>query len=202
MKKIQITLLGLLLCASGFAQGVEAFSEDQKWGFRDSSGSVVVSPKYDEVYIFSEGLITVRLNGKWGFVDETGNEVIPPKYENSSSFFNGVARVSLNDKWFYIDKTGEEVTIDDPLSLKTPATIKIIRRKSMLGAVVPYSVYVNDKNVGSIKNGGTLEIQVHTSHNVVTAGDGIGVFETNSTVDLEEGGKAEVYVKARRFINK
>ena len=210
MKRIYITLIGLLICAGGYAQGMEMFSEGGKWGFRDSSGNVVVPAKYDAINDFSEGLIAVRQNEKWGFVDETGNEVIPPKYDNSSSFSKGVARVNLNDKWFYIDKTGEEVTTGkaggevatDRSSFTTPATIKVIRRKSMLGAVVPYQVYINSKHVGNVKNGGTLEIPVHTSHNVVTASDGVGFFESSSTVVLEEGGGAEVYVKARQFINK
>ena len=198
MKRIHITLIGLLIYASGYTQGLETFKEDLKWGFRDTDGNVVVPAKYDAVYNFSEGLIAVCQNGKWGFVDEAGNEVISPKYDNSSSFSKGVARVSLNEKWFYIDKTGEEVTTD--LSFTKSATIKVIRRKSMLGAVVSYNVYINNRHVGYVKNGGTLEIPVHTSHNVVTASDGAGYFKTNSTVVLEEGGDAEVYVKARRFM--
>ena len=81
------------------------------------------------------------------------------------------------------------------------ATIKVIRRKSMLGAVVSYQVFINDKFIDNVKNGKTLEIPVFTSHNVVTVGDGIGLFDGNFTADLEKGETAEVYVKARRFLN-
>ena len=236
MKRLHITLIGLLLCAGVYAQELEKFNEGKKWGFLDSSGNVVVpakydtvhyfteditsvyikgvwgfidksgneviSPKYSDVVKFSEGFAAVRLNEKWGFIDKSGNEVISPKYDEVSKFSGGLAQVSLNGKWGFIDKTGEEVAADRSLPFSKPATIRITRRKSMLGAVVPYNVFINNKDVGSIKNGGTLEIPVYTSHNVVTASDGIGTFETNFTVDIEEGGHAEVYVKARRFVNK
>ena len=98
-----------------------------------------------------------------------------------------------------VDKE-EEIITGRPLT--TPATIKVIRIKSMLGAVVPYSVQINNEHVGNINNGDTLEVPVLTSHNVVIVSDGLGPFEGNFTVDLEEGGYAEVYVKARKFVEK
>jgi len=236
MKRLQILLLGLLLCVGGYAQELEKFSEGSKWGFHDAAGNVVVPAKYDVVGDFSEGLIAVRLYGKWGYIDTLGNEIISPKYDAIVSgffegftavclnkkwgyidtlgneispkydvverFSEGVALVNLNGKWGYIDKAGEEVSTNRPLPLETPATIKVIRRKSMLGAIVPYNVYLNNKYVGDVKNGGTLEIPVFTSHNVVIVSDGIGPFEGNYTVVLEGGGYVEVYVKARRFVDK
>ena len=37
---------------------------DGKWGFIDRKGEFVVTPKYDEVLAFSEGLAAVNLGGK------------------------------------------------------------------------------------------------------------------------------------------
>ena len=36
--------------------------------------------------IFSEGLITVKMNGKWGGIDTKGNWAIQPIFENANSF--------------------------------------------------------------------------------------------------------------------
>ena len=71
--------------------------------------------KYNEVWLFSEGLAKVKLNDKWGFVDfKTGKEVVPPKYDwlgvgTIDVREGGLARVKLNGKWGYVNKEGEEV---------------------------------------------------------------------------------------------
>ena len=374
MKRIHLILVGLLLWAGGYAQELEKFKEDGKWGFRDVAGNVVVPAKYDEAGDFSEGLAPVMLikenkmlgvvintRPSWGYIDKTGKEVIPLKYTHAESFSGGFARVDYD----FIDKTGTEIfkpvlepylkqtdrllkkgksglfnqewnlkksakvaKRDGSFNVKSPylivttkreilkysennidvqmmnrvktlivkedlyiyrnyqtgdyssnnitiksygttllyfdmetkkylgrdfvepawlptyfkgtqattfgyseyfpleevvkmiesrlvapivsadhpvaplATIKVIRLKSMLGAVGPYQVYINDEFVGLVKNGEILEIPVFTSHNVVIVADGIGPFEGNFTVDLEKGGYAEVYVKARKFVEK
>jgi len=119
MKRILITLIGLLLYVSGYTQELRKFSADGKFGFRDEYGNIVVPAKYDEIGSFSEGLAGVRINRKWGYIDKTGNEVISPKYYAAESFFEGFAKVVeplpspfgfRNPFVFdYIDKTGTEM---------------------------------------------------------------------------------------------
>ena len=56
--------------------------ENNKYGFVDVNGKVVVDYNYDKAYEFNEyGFATVRKYGKWGAIDENGNEVIEPTYE-------------------------------------------------------------------------------------------------------------------------
>jgi len=136
-----------------------------------------------------------------------GRDFIEPAW--LPTFFKDTRNLSVHQDFFPIEEAVQKVesrlgtrAISADQSLVPLATIKVIRRKSMLGAVVPYQVFINDKFVGLVNNGKTLEIPVFTSHNVVTVGDGIGPFEGNFTVDLEKGGSAEVYVKARKFVEK
>ena len=63
----------------------------------------VVSPKYDIVSRFSEGMAAVQLNGKWGFIDKTGKEVVPFKYDDAFDFHEGMAKIKLNGKIGFID---------------------------------------------------------------------------------------------------
>lgn len=82
--------------------GGSADAKEYKYGFMDTSGKVVVPPKYDRVCQFSEGLAAVyEINTyqeelypgipvtmescKIGFIDKTGNLVIPMVYESISS---------------------------------------------------------------------------------------------------------------------
>ena len=86
--------------------GLEKFSKDGKWGFRNAAGKVVVSAKYDEVGDFSEGLAPVCIiknrGPRWGYINNEGKEVIPTKYNPALSFSEGYARYGDD----YIDKTG------------------------------------------------------------------------------------------------
>lgn len=84
-----------------------------KYGFRDASGRVVVSPIYTEVLDFSDGRAAVKTTeGKWGFINQTGEMVIPAIYSYSpTSFSEGYAVVKKRDgsSSCFIDKTGKIV---------------------------------------------------------------------------------------------
>lgn len=58
-----------------------AKKENDKWGFADKNGQMVVEAKYDQVTEFNEyGFAAVQLDGKWGAVNSKGEEVISPTY--------------------------------------------------------------------------------------------------------------------------
>ena len=84
-------------------------AEIEKYGFKDSAGHVVVSPRYDLAYAFVEGLAAVRLQGKYGFLDEAGKEIVAPKYDFTWHFIGGYAAVKLDGKYGFIDKAGKEI---------------------------------------------------------------------------------------------
>lgn len=71
-----------------------AKKENDKWGFTDKSGAIVVEAKYDRVTEFNEyGFAGVRLDGKWGVVNSKGEEVIAPTYtlnEEQEPYFIGI----------------------------------------------------------------------------------------------------------------
>jgi hypothetical protein len=87
--------------ASGidFSEGLAAVRINGKVGFMDTTGSIVIQPKYDDVFPFSDGLAPVELGDKWGYVDKTGNVVIPIQYHIGHMFSEGLASVELGDKW-------------------------------------------------------------------------------------------------------
>lgn len=56
--------------------------ENNKWGFVDNKGNVVVDYKYDKVTEFNEyGYAAVKIGEKWGVINEQGKEVLGPTYE-------------------------------------------------------------------------------------------------------------------------
>lgn len=63
--------------------------------------------KYDELFIFHEGLAKVRKNDKYGFIDKLGQEIIPCKYDKAQEFENGISIVTIDNKEGVINQHGE-----------------------------------------------------------------------------------------------
>jgi hypothetical protein len=108
--KITVLLSTLLLCNLLKAQIVPFYSAtNNKYGYKDEQGKLIVEPKYDLAYSLNEGMAAVRLNGKYGYVDQKGREIIPPKYDHTWKFIGGYAAVKLDDKYGFIDQSGKEI---------------------------------------------------------------------------------------------
>src|SRR5271170_5871761 len=68
-------------CASAMAQSnlgpkaprLACVNDSPKWGYVDSTGKVVITPRFDATSSFSERLAAVQVNGKWGYIDTSGN---------------------------------------------------------------------------------------------------------------------------------
>jgi hypothetical protein len=101
-----------------------------KWGFIDKAGKMVIPPKYNGAWKFSEGLAAVLTGDEkpWGFIDKTGNMVIPSQFylpidpaegefaNYCGVFSGGLAEVfSLDSRPVtagYIDRTGKFVWME------------------------------------------------------------------------------------------
>ncbi len=88
---------------------------DDKFGFIDKKGTLVIEPQYAWASDFSEGVAVVRMSesdeeyaGKYGYIDSIGKMVIPPMFDAASDFMQGWARVKQGEgNFIYIDKTGK-----------------------------------------------------------------------------------------------
>jgi len=92
-------------------------SVNDKWGFIDKTGKVVVEPRYDSIDEFNDGYVAVFQGSKMGFIDLTGNLVIEPQFEALVfGFDDGYAIVEKDNVIFLIDTTGEIMhsTIEKP----------------------------------------------------------------------------------------
>lgn len=85
------------------------YGKNGKMGYINKKGKVVIPIKYDEAYIFQEGMAWVKIKGKYGFIDTNGRGIIKVKYDYASSFYNGLAYVEKNGKAYYINKKGKIV---------------------------------------------------------------------------------------------
>src|SRR3989339_851218 len=92
MKKVAmiVTLAVVWVLSSGIALSSENGNEslfpvqqDQKWGYIDKTGQIIIAPRFDGAEPFAEGLALVKTGEKWGAMDRTGTLVIQPRADLS-----------------------------------------------------------------------------------------------------------------------
>lgn len=91
---------------------------EEKCGYVDRAGGLVIEPRFHAAGKFSGGLAPVRVGrlervlgadpeaGKWGYVDKTGRVALPLQYDNATEFSEGLAAVRVGKKVGYIDASG------------------------------------------------------------------------------------------------
>jgi hypothetical protein len=122
-----------LVKRDGSALGVSQITQPVKWfmpeGFgllskEDGTkihvgvdGQTLGDKSWEDAFLFSQGLASVKTGGKWGFIDAEGQMVIQPVWDEVSDFQNigteenpvRVARVAREGRWGCIDPGGREV---------------------------------------------------------------------------------------------
>ena len=85
-------------------------SKDNKYGFIDRNGKIVIPLEYEDAGNFSEGLAPVKKDGKWGYISKSGEVRIPFEFDKASEFSEEYAVVSKNGEAGFIDKNGVSPT--------------------------------------------------------------------------------------------
>jgi WG repeat protein len=91
-----------------------------KLGFMNQKGQLIVTPQWDQVSDFHEGLACVSIynpsnhTSRAGFINTNGQIEIPLQWNGASSFSEGLAAVSTNGLCGFIDKSGRMVIPPSP----------------------------------------------------------------------------------------
>lgn len=73
---------------------------DNKWGFVDNTGKVVIEPIYEEANSFSNGYAAVKFAGQWGFINMDNEVVIDYQFDDAKYFTSqGSVFVKIEDTW-------------------------------------------------------------------------------------------------------
>jgi len=93
-----------------FRLEAQVVCEDCRWGYIDSSGNVLVEPRYTFARDFVNEVGIVNCEGKWGMVNARGEELIPCRYDGVhflENTDNRIIRVYIREpKYGLIDTLG------------------------------------------------------------------------------------------------
>ena len=103
---------GMEISSDNFSDGLISKKMDNKFGYVDINGNIVIEFRFDNQSRFSEGLAPVcESYGLYGYINTRGEYVIPPQYLDAKGFEDGRAIVSTgDDSYTIIDKTGKVLT--------------------------------------------------------------------------------------------
>ena len=88
--------------ARPFEDGYAAVKRGGKWGFVDTTGTVVIECQFDDALSFGQHLAAVKIDGLWGYIATSGGVVIEPAFLCAKSFSAGSAPVLTEDGWQFI----------------------------------------------------------------------------------------------------
>jgi hypothetical protein len=87
-----------------YSEGLIRLMRNDKYGFKNLNGEIVIDPVYDLVLLFNDGYSMAEKNGRSGFINRNGHAVIPFEYDSAGVFSEGLAAVMQDEKWGCIDK--------------------------------------------------------------------------------------------------
>ena len=85
-------------------------------------------------------------------------------------------------------------------TLEAPATIEVIRDRSMVGAFMVYPLTLNGQRLDSVRNGESITVQTSRKHNILCIKDAYGTELKPFIFDIESGGRAKIHFKSGKFI--
>ena len=82
-------------------------NKENKYGFIDEKGNVVIPCRYDYIYDFEGGIAIAYLNDKCGVIDLNGRIIVDFKYDEIESFNVGLAKFKINNRYGYLNEKGK-----------------------------------------------------------------------------------------------
>ena len=85
--------------------------KENKYGYVDENGKIVIPYQWKYANKFREGLASVSNDQNyWGYINKEGQVVIPCKWKSAGSFYDGLAPVTNNQSLYgFINKEGQIV---------------------------------------------------------------------------------------------
>jgi hypothetical protein len=102
---------------------------NNKIGYKDTKGILVIDTVYDKGDDFSEGFAIVNSENKYYAIDKSGKIAFDHNFEKIGSFKNGITWFLKKDKCGYIDKAGNVLIPSEEYDLITSTNVVDITKE-------------------------------------------------------------------------
>jgi len=85
------------------------YYENEKWGFANKGGEIVIPCQYDNCGFFTNGVAWVMKGNKYGLINKRGKLIIDYIYDGIGKYEQGVLPVKRDYLWGFIDTTGKQI---------------------------------------------------------------------------------------------
>ena len=121
MKRFVVILVCLLLTNNmNIAQEIEqtkisgrdltTFSQNERWGFKDKSGNIIVEPIYKKlIRLGDSSWIVQNKRNKFGLIDNCGNVIVPIKYNHADRLVTKFAKFGNTYDYGVYDEYGNTI---------------------------------------------------------------------------------------------
>ncbi len=96
--------------------GMSVFKRNDKYGYANSTGKVVIEEIFTDARPFSDsGVAVVSIDERrraYGVINTSGEFIVEPKYQEIKDFVGGLSAVRNGRSWVIIDKNGNLVSND------------------------------------------------------------------------------------------
>lgn len=93
-----------------FYEGFAMVANEQKWGYIDQRGLVIIDPQFVSVEPFDQGRAAVRIKDQYGWINRQGKWIITPQFDAMiPEVSEGLFPIEINGKWGYADLTGKRI---------------------------------------------------------------------------------------------
>lgn len=117
-----VVILGCLLLTNNMniAQGIEqtkisgrdltTFSQNERWGFKDKNGNIIVEPIYKKlIRLGDSSWIVQNKRNKFGLIDNCGNVIVPIKYNHADRLVTKFAKFGNTYDYGVYDEYGNTI---------------------------------------------------------------------------------------------
>jgi hypothetical protein len=136
-------------------------SKENKHGFINKDGKVIIAIEYEDAGNFSEGVAPVKKDGKWGYISKSGEIQIPFKFMDAKDFSDGLAVVS-DGKWYgYIDVKGNlkiAYQFDSADSFKKGVAVVMKDKKNMVIEKTGEIIYTSQNSIMPLEIGENVSV--------------------------------------------
>jgi len=108
MKKITLIIVFGIITQLGLSQQLIPFRKNNKWGYANAKGEIIITPRYEEAGEFREKITWVKKNGKYGYINKKGKKKTRFKFDKANYFGFGTATVQKGDKKYCINLKGKK----------------------------------------------------------------------------------------------